>query len=187
MQGFLFKRNKLYCENVPVEAVCQKIKTPFYLYSSKTILNNFDKLSNNLKGCNYLIAYSVKANSNISILRLLAKKGSGADVVSLGELTRALKAGISPRKIVFSGVGKTDVEISNAVEKKILQFNVESQQELLTIEKISRQKRLPTKHETFMVRSSSVACCFAARLGGFLGRRRSARRLRSNSFSSFNL
>ena len=142
MQDFLFRRNKLYCENVSVEAVCQKIKTPFYLYSSKTILNNFDKLSNNLKGCNYLIAYSVKANSNISILRLLAKRGSGADVVSLGELSRALKAGISPRKIVFSGVGKTDVEISNAVEKKILQFNVESQQELLTIEKISRQKNI---------------------------------------------
>ena len=140
MNCFLYKDNKLHCENVSVEDVCKKIKTPFYLYSSKQIVNNYKSLSDRLRSCNVLIAYAVKANSNISVLRLLAKKGAGADVVSYGELVRAIKAGIPGRKIVFSGVGKSDLEISKAIDHKILQFNVESSHELLTIEKIARDK-----------------------------------------------
>lgn len=141
MKSFSYKDNKLYCEKVSLESVCKKISTPFYLYSSKGILDNFSSLSSKLKGCNVLIAYAVKANSNISILRLVAKKGAGADVVSYGELARAIKAGIPGNKIVFSGVGKTDLEISKAIDHKILQFNIESPQELLTIEKIAREKK----------------------------------------------
>ena len=141
MKGFSYKHNKLYCERVSLESVCKNISTPFYLYSSKGILDNFSSLSSKLKDCNVLIAYAVKANSNISILRLLAKKGAGADVVSYGELSRAIKSGIPGNKIVFSGVGKTDLEISKAIDHKILQFNVESPEELLTIEKIAREKK----------------------------------------------
>ena len=142
MSNFTYKRKKLFCENISVEEICKKIKTPFYLYSSNQILNNFNLLSKKFKGCNVLIAYAVKANSNKSILRLLAKKGSGADVVSYGEMSRALKAGISASKIVFSGVGKTELEISKAIKHKILQFNIESYQEFLTIEKIAREIKI---------------------------------------------
>ena len=100
MNCFLYKDNKLHCENVSVEDVCKKIKTPFYLYSSKQIVNNYKSLSDRLRSCNVLIAYAVKANSNISVLSFL-QKGAGADVVSYGELVRAIKAGIPGRKIVF--------------------------------------------------------------------------------------
>ena len=141
MKNFSYKDNKLYCENISLEEICQKIKTPFYLYSRKRVLDNYNLLSSKLRGCDVLIAYAVKANSNISILRLLAKKGAGADVVSYGELIRAIKAGIPGKKIVFSGVGKTDLEISKAIDHNILQFNVESQQELLTIQKIAKDKK----------------------------------------------
>ncbi|MBF96710.1 MAG: Diaminopimelate decarboxylase [Alphaproteobacteria bacterium MarineAlpha9_Bin4] len=142
MEGFSYNNKKLHCEQISIEKICKKIDTPFYLYSSKGILSNFNALSNKLKNCNVLIAYAVKANSNISILRLLAKKGAGADVVSYGELIRAIKAGIPGKKIVFSGVGKTDLEISKAIDHKILQFNIESLHELHTIEKISREKNI---------------------------------------------
>ena len=87
-----------------------------------------------------MVAYAVKGNSNQAILRLLAKRGAGADVVSYGEMLRAIKAGIPPNKIVFSGVGKTELEISKAIEHRILQFNIESYQEFLTIEEIAREK-----------------------------------------------
>ena len=89
-----------------------------------------------------MVAYAVKANSNQAILRLLAKRGAGADVVSYGEMLRALKAGIPANKIVFSGVGKTELEISKAIEHRILQFNIESYQEFLTIEEIAREKKI---------------------------------------------
>ncbi|MEC8100467.1 MAG: diaminopimelate decarboxylase [Pseudomonadota bacterium] len=142
MQSFSYINNILHCEKVSIREVCKKIKTPFYLYSSKAILDNFSILSKKFKGSNVLIAYAVKANSNLAILRLLAKKGAGADVVSYGELIRAFQAGIPAKKIVFSGVGKTDFEISYAIENKILQFNIESDQELLVIEKIAREKKI---------------------------------------------
>ena len=138
MKNFIYKRKNLFCEDVSVEEIVKKFYS-FYLYSSNQILNNFNLLSKKFKGYNVLIAYAVKANSNKSILKLLAKKGSGADVVSYGEMSRALKAGIPASKIVFSGVGKTELEISKAIKHKILQFNIESYQEFLTIEKIARE------------------------------------------------
>ncbi len=142
MKNFTYKRKKLFCENISVEDICKKIETPFYLYSSKQIIDNFNLLHKKFKGYNILIAYAVKANSNIAVLRLLAKKGAGADVVSYGEMKRALKAGIPANKIVFSGVGKTEFEISNAIQHKILQFNIESYQEFLTIEEIAKEKKI---------------------------------------------
>ena len=142
MKNFIYKRKNLFCEEVSVEEICKNISTPFYLYSSNQILDNFNFLSKKFKGYNVLVAYAVKANSNQAILRLLAKRGAGADVVSYGEMLRAIKAGIPPNKIVFSGVGKTELEISKAIEHRILQFNIESYQEFLTIEEIAREKKI---------------------------------------------
>ena len=86
MKFFKYKKNKLYCENVKVVDICKNIKTPFYVYSSNAIIRNYNNLRNLMKGMNSIIAYSVKANSNISVLKILAKCGAGADIVSMGEL-----------------------------------------------------------------------------------------------------
>ena len=139
MQSFKYKKNNLFCEGVKVEEICKNFNTPFYLYSTKTLINNYKLLHRMLNGINFLIAYSVKANSNLSVLKTFAKCGAGADVVSIGELKRTLKAGISNNKIVYSGVGKTKDEIAFALKNKIEQFNVESIEELKTIAKIAEQ------------------------------------------------
>ena len=139
MLSFKYKKNNLFCEGVKVVDICKKFNTPFYLYSSKTLINNYKILHNLLKGINFLIAYSVKANSNLSVLKTFAKCGAGADIVSIGELKKALKAGISNNKIVYSGVGKSRDEIAFALKTKIEQFNVESIEELETIAKIAEQ------------------------------------------------
>mgnify|MGYP006175182249 CR=1 FL=1 len=142
MSFFKYKRYNLFCENVKVTDVCEKVKTPFYLYSHNSIVDNYSKLSKLLKGTNTVIAYSVKANSNLSILKVLANKGAGADIVSIGELMRAKKAGMPSNKIVYSGVGKNEAEISAALEAHIQQFNVESLEELYTIAKVASQKSI---------------------------------------------
>jgi len=139
MHSFKYKKNNLFCEGVKVEEICKNFNTPFYLYSSKTLINNYKLLHKMLNGINFLIAYSVKANSNLSVLKTFAKCGAGADVVSIGELKKTLKAGISNNKIVYSGVGKTIDEITFALKNKIEQFNVESIEELETIAKIAEQ------------------------------------------------
>ena len=139
MHSFKYKKNNLFCEGVKVEEICKNFNTPFYLYSSKTLINNYKLLHKMLNGINFLIAYSVKANSNLSVLKTFAKCGAGADVVSIGELKKALKAGISNNKIVYSGVGKSIDEIDFALKNKIEQFNVESTEELETIAKIAEQ------------------------------------------------
>ena len=139
MNSFKYKKNHLFCEGVKVEEICKNFNTPFYLYSSKTLINNYKLLHKMLNGINFLIAYSVKANSNLSVLKTFAKYGAGADVVSIGELKKALKAGIANNKIVYSGVGKSKDEIAFALKNKIEQFNVESIEELKTIAKIAEQ------------------------------------------------
>ena len=141
MHNFKYKKNDLFCEGVKVEKICKNFNTPFYLYSSKTLIDNYKLLHKMLKGINFLIAYSVKANSNISVLKTLAKCGAGADVVSIGELKKALKAGISKNNIVYSGVGKTRDEIAFALKNKIEQFNVESIEELETMAKIAEEMK----------------------------------------------
>ena len=132
---FKYKKNNLFCEGVKVAEICKTVNTPFYLYSSNALIYNYNLLKKLLSGMNFLIAYSVKANSNLSVLKTFAKLGAGADVVSVGELKKVLKAGIPNNKIVYSGVGKTIDEIAFAIQNKIEQFNVESLEELEAIAK----------------------------------------------------
>ena len=106
-----YKGQNLFIDNIQVKGIARKNVTPFYLYSYKKIKDNFETFCNYFKNVNPLVCFSVKSNSNVSILTELRKLGSGADVVSEGELLKALKARINPKKIVFSGVGKTDSEL----------------------------------------------------------------------------
>ena len=134
-----YKKNNLYIEKINSISLSKKVGTPFYCYSYKKIENNINRFKNNFKSLRPLICFSVKSNNNIYILKIIKKFGLGADVVSKGELLRALKAGINPKKIVFSGVGKTVEEISFAIKKKILLINAESHSEVETIEKIAKK------------------------------------------------
>jgi diaminopimelate decarboxylase len=138
MHCFHFKNNQLYCENLAIKEIAQKIETPFYLYSQKTILENFHRLDSAFSGLDHLVCYALKANSNEALLSLLAERGAGADVVSGGELYLALKSGFEPKKIVYAGVGKRDDEIRYALQQKILSFNVESLEELRVINEIAK-------------------------------------------------
>ncbi len=139
MNFLKFKNKKLFFENLSIENITKKINTPFYLYSSKQLNFNFNTFKNAFKKIKPLICFSVKSNSNIKIINELKKNGSGADVVSLGELKIALKAGIHPKKIVFSGVGKSYEELSYAISKNILLINAESESEITTINHIAKK------------------------------------------------
>ena len=133
------KKNKLHINNIKLEKILKKRKTPFYLYSLNQIRQNVKHINSSFKNFSPLICYAVKANSNLSILKELKKNNLGADVVSVGELKLALKAGIKPNKIVFSGVGKTVEEIKFAIKKNILSINAESTNEIKLINDISKK------------------------------------------------
>ncbi len=137
----IYKRNKLTIDGFDIRFLGKKFQTPMYCYSLKMINNNISNLKKNFSKINPLICYAVKANSNLAILREIKNNDLGADVVSCGELMKALKAGIKPKKIVFSGVGKTYSEIEYAIRKNILLINTESRSEILEIEKIAKKKR----------------------------------------------
>ncbi len=137
MKSFDYRDNELYCEDVKIEDVDRKVGTPFYLYSQKRIANNYRAFDEAFKEIDHLICYSYKANSNLSICKLLKEQGAGADIVSGGELYKALKVGVDPKKIVFSGVGKTQEEIEYALKSDILMLNVESIPELELTNKIA--------------------------------------------------
>jgi diaminopimelate decarboxylase len=139
MNFLKFKNKKLFFENIAISKIAIKIKTPFYLYSLSQLKLNFNNFKKSFKKVKPLICFSVKSNSNIKIISELKKLGSGADVVSLGELKIALKAGVSPKKIVFSGVGKTEEELDFAIKKKILLINAESESEIKTINKLAKK------------------------------------------------
>lgn len=145
MHYFEYKNGELYCEEVPIKKILEDVGTPVYIYSAKTIRRHYKVFEKSFSNIDHLICYSVKANSNIAIISLLKQLGSGADIVSAGELKRALKAGIDPKKIVFSGVGKTPEEIEFALRADILMFNVESLEELETLGEIAKKlgKRAP--------------------------------------------
>jgi len=130
MHHFKYRDNELYCEDVPVRIIAENIGTPFYLYSYATLRRHYLKFYEAFEGLDRLICYSAKANTNLSVLKLFESLGSGLDIVSGGELYRGLKAGFSPDKIVYSGVGKRVDEIDYALEAGILMFNVESLEEL---------------------------------------------------------
>ncbi len=143
MNDFIFKENELYCENVPVKEIADSVGTPFYLYSLATLRRHFNVFDESSRVLNSLVCYSVKANSNIAILNFLFKMGWGADIVSGGELFRAINAGVDTGKVVYSGVGKTEAEIEYAIKSNILMFNVESLPEVFLIDKVAG--RLNTK------------------------------------------
>ena len=139
MSHLKYYKKKLFIEKSSVLNIARKNKTPFYLYSEKQIKENYLNFAKIFRGINPLICFAAKANTNLTIMRMLGKLGSGADVVSGGELLKALKAGIKPNKIVFSGVGKTEEELKLAIKKKILLINVESESEAILINKIGRR------------------------------------------------
>ena len=144
MSYIRYKNNNLFVENVSVRRLAFKFDTPFYLYSEGNIIENYKSFLDNFKKSKPLVCFSVKANSNIQILKVLKKMGSGADVVSGGELLKAIKSGINPNKIVFSGVGKTEDEIKLAISKNILLLNVESENEAILINKIAGKLKKKT-------------------------------------------
>jgi diaminopimelate decarboxylase len=134
---FSYKNDELYAEDVSISTVSNMVGTPFYLYSATAITENFLNLKKSLDGLENLICYSVKANSNIAILKLLSQLGAGMDVVSVGEYLRAKIAGVPGEQIVFSGVGKRRDEISQVLIGGIKQFNVESEAELKVLNELS--------------------------------------------------
>ncbi len=142
MNYFQYKNNELYAEDVPVSRLVAEFGTPLYIYSYNTLLRHFRAYEDAFNGYPHIVCFALKANSNSAILKLFAKSGSGADVVSGGELFRALKAGIPAKKIVYAGVGKTEEEIKYALKSKILMFNVESGDELREIDRIAGEMKL---------------------------------------------
>ncbi len=130
MNHFDYRAGALHAEDVSLAAIAEAVGTPFYCYSTATLVRHYRVFTEALEGLETLICYSVKANSNLAVIRTLAELGAGADVVSGGELLRALAAGIPPERVVFSGVGKTEEELALALDRKIHQVNVESVPEL---------------------------------------------------------
>jgi diaminopimelate decarboxylase len=141
MDYFEYRNGGLYCEDVPVADIARRFKTPLYVYSYKTLERHFRVFQKAFGGIRHIICYSCKANSNGAILRVFEQLGGGADIVSGGELFRALKAGIPAGKIVFSGVGKTEEEILFAVRSGIAMINVESSDELDMVIGVGRKTK----------------------------------------------
>ena len=141
MHSFHYHGDELYCEQVPLRKIAREAGTPLYVYSRETLERHFTVFDRAFADINHLVCYSVKANANTAVLNLLTRMGAGADVVSGGEIFRALRAGVPPEKIVYSGVGKTREEILYGLEAGILQFNVESEQELDAIAAVAAAAR----------------------------------------------
>jgi diaminopimelate decarboxylase len=137
MHYFRYVGNRLYCEGVPVESLAKKHGTPLYIYSQRTLTEHFEKLDHALAPLDHLICFAMKSNSNQAVLRTLAALGSGFDIVSEGELRRAMAAGADPKKCVFAGVGKSTAEIEFALKQGVYSFNVESEAELARINRIA--------------------------------------------------
>ncbi len=135
-----FNKN-LFIEKIKLQNVVKKFNTPTYCYSYKQLKENINNFKKSFNFFSPLICFSIKSNNNLNLIKEIKKLGLGADVVSVGELMLALKAGINPKKIVFSGVGKTSTEIKYAIEKKILLINAESKSEIIEIEKIAKKNK----------------------------------------------
>jgi diaminopimelate decarboxylase len=137
MDFFHYENNELYCEEVLVADIAEEVGTPFYLYSKRTLVDHYKKLDKAFENVDHLICFSMKSNANLAVCRTLVNEGSGADIVSGGELYRAIKAGFHPQSIVFAGVGKTEAEIEYALNTDILMFNVESMSEARAIDRVA--------------------------------------------------
>jgi len=143
MHHFRYVGGKLYCEGVPVESLARKFGTPLFVYSQRTLLDHFLNLDKAMSGVDHLICFAVKSNSNQSLLRALANKGGGFDIVSGGELRRVIAAGGDPRRCAFAGVGKTVEEIEYALRQGVYTFNAESEPELERINRVAgRMKKV---------------------------------------------
>jgi diaminopimelate decarboxylase len=142
MNYFTYKDNRLFAEDVEITDLAERLGTPLYIYSARTLRRHFRVLDDAFKGTDHLICFAMKALSNLSILKLYSDMGAGFDIVSVGELMRCLRAGADVRKIVFSGVGKTDEEIEAALKAGILMINVESRPELHRISEIAHRMNL---------------------------------------------
>lgn len=143
MHHFQYRDNEMFCEDVPVSKIAGEVGTPFYVYSHATLVRHFRAFDNAFNEVPHLVCFSAKANSNLAVLNLFADLGSGLDIVSGGELYRGLMAGIPPEKIVYSGVGKRKDEIEYALKSNILMFNIESIQELESVNRCA--ERLNTR------------------------------------------
>jgi len=137
MDHFGYQQGEIYVENVPASTIAAQVGTPFYCYSTETLSRHYHVFSDVFVDHDFLLCYALKANSNQAVVKTLANLGAGADVVSEGELRRVLYAGIPAEKIVYSGVAKTEQEMAFALENDILQFNVESEPELLQLSRIA--------------------------------------------------
>ena len=140
MDHFEYRNGELFCENVPVSRIAEDVGTPTYIYSAATLSEHYQRIASAFAELNPMVCFSIKSCQNIHIVRHLARQGAGMDVVSGGELYRALKAGADPTKIVFAGVGKTDREINEAMDARIGWFNVESEAELANLIAIATQR-----------------------------------------------
>ena len=139
MHDFHYRHDTLYCEDIPLERLDKEQGTPCYIYSHATLIRHFQAFDQAFAAVPHLVAFAMKANSNLAVLRLMASQGGGADIVSGGELFRALRAGIPPDRIVFAGVGKSRREIRDALESGILLFNVESSAELQALNDVASE------------------------------------------------
>ncbi len=137
MHDFEFRNGEMYCEGVPLQRIAGDVDTPVYVYSRHTLRDHFRRLDEAFSALPHLICYSVKANSNLAVVSTLAEEGAGADIVSGGELYRALKVGVDAGKIVFAGIGKTEEEMAYALRSEILMFNVESPTELTALDRVA--------------------------------------------------
>jgi diaminopimelate decarboxylase len=137
MNHFEYRNGEMYCEGVRLADIAEAVGTPAYVYSTATLERHYDVFAAAFAPDKPLIAFAMKANSNLAVLRVLARKGAGADTVSEGEIKRALKAGIAPEKIIFSGVGKTQAELAYACAQRVAQINVESPAEFDMLEAVA--------------------------------------------------
>ena len=142
MHHFIYKDNELYCESVAIADIAKAVGTPFYLYSSATLTHHFNTFDKSFGELPHLTCFAVKSCSNLAVLRLFSTLGGGADIVSGGELYRSLKAGIDPRRIIYSGVGKTEEELRYGLVSGILMFNVESEQELEKLQQVAQEQEI---------------------------------------------
>src|SRR5438105_10612477 len=136
---FPYRHGQLCCEMLPLTKLADAVGTPAYVYSKAALLASYAAYDHAFKDVPHLVCYSIKANSNLAVISTLAKAGAGADIVSGGELYRALRAGVPPKKIIFSGVGKSRDEMRDALKAEILMFNVESRSELRVLDEVARE------------------------------------------------
>ncbi|MEL6830979.1 MAG: diaminopimelate decarboxylase, partial [Pseudomonadota bacterium] len=139
MHHFSYSNGQLHCEGVALDTIANAVGTPVYVYSTATLTRHIQVIESAFSGMDSLIAFSVKSNGNLAVLKTLSQHGCGADVVSAGELARAVTAGVPAERIVFSGVGKTREEMRYALDAGIHQFNVESAPELLALSEVAMQ------------------------------------------------